>query len=131
MELKGNQEAFDAMVAHMRAQKYVRSYTEGLDGVSTCAYRGPNGAKCVVGALIKDEHYFKGLEGLVTYDSNINTTLYLSGWDVDKSLLASMQDAHDDPVLWGVPDMDADGSRFEDAARRVAEDYGLSYTPPA
>ncbi len=132
MKLKGNQEAFDAMVVHMRAQKYVRSYVEDADGVSaSCVYRGPNGIKCVVGALIRDEHYFEELEGLMPYDPRIKQALRDSGWDAGENLLSGMQSAHDAPILWGAPTLDADGTRFEEAARKAASDYSLTYTPPA
>ncbi len=43
------QEAFDKMVAHLAHQKH-RCVID-----SVCAYRGPDGTKCIVGAMISDE----------------------------------------------------------------------------
>ena len=131
MELKGNQEAFDAMIAHMRAQKYDRSYTKDDYGVRSCVYRGERGLKCVVGALIQDEHYSVDLENLLVCDLAVKHALLDSGWGADVGLLEAMQSAHDNPIICNVFGMDADGVQFEEDARKAAKDYGLTYTPPA
>jgi hypothetical protein len=44
------QQAFDKMVAHLAEQK-IRS----TDAFGGCVYRGPDGVKCVVGALLSDD----------------------------------------------------------------------------
>lgn len=41
----------------------LKQAVQAKDG-GTCMYRGPNGTKCAVGCLIKDEHYTPEIEGL-------------------------------------------------------------------
>ena len=50
------QEMFDKVCQHLRTQKkrsFKSDFNESSQG--TCVYRGPNGTKCAVGALIPDE----------------------------------------------------------------------------
>ena len=53
-----NQEAFETMVRHARGQG-----GRSLNGKGKCRYRGKNGTKCFVGALIPDADYTVMLEG--------------------------------------------------------------------
>lgn len=52
------QEIFDKVAEHLQKQGH-RALNE--DGV--CVYRGKNGTKCAVGALIPDELYDSKIEG--------------------------------------------------------------------
>lgn len=54
-----NQSAFDIVVAHARAQGCRSVDTERS---MACLYRGPNGTKCFIGALIPDELYKPEME---------------------------------------------------------------------
>ena len=53
-----NQEAFETMVRHAREQG-----RKSLNSQGKCRYRGQNGTKCFVGALIPDAEYTVMLEG--------------------------------------------------------------------
>jgi hypothetical protein len=51
---------FEKVRDHLLEQKE-KAYDESKD---MCLYRAPNGNKCAIGALIKDEYYDLGFEGL-------------------------------------------------------------------
>jgi len=67
------------MVAHLANQKH-RCATDG-----TCVYRGPNGTKCVVGAMISDE-----TAALINKVGQLKSTAIGSGevWALAKAELA-------------------------------------------
>lgn len=52
-----NQEAFDIVKRHLLTQKKISVNHEGV-----CQYRGPDGLKCAIGALIPDEIYNPTME---------------------------------------------------------------------
>lgn len=54
------QEIFDTVVAHLRKQG--RKSTTLVN--QHCVYRAPNGDKCAIGCLIRDEDYDRSIEGL-------------------------------------------------------------------
>lgn len=62
---KTKQEVFDIVVKHLFTQKQQSVECEG----GRCLYRGPNGLKCAVGVLIKDEDYKVGMEGVAVSGS--------------------------------------------------------------
>jgi hypothetical protein len=68
-------------------------------GISkSCAYRGENGAKCAIGALINDEHYRPYLEGKIASDTLVLEGVSLSldiHADRIVNFLSSLQDTHD------------------------------------
>ena len=92
------QEAFHAMVQHLREQG-MRSET----GSSVCVYRHPDGLRCAIGAIIPDELYAEDFEGR-TVDALLRETPALQALlqNVDRKVLADMQDIHDftDPRYW-------------------------------
>ena len=93
-----NQELFDAVVAHARAQN-----ARALDGGS-CRYRTRDGLKCFAGALIADEHYRPELEGRAVYNIDVERALVRSGvTDAQISLVGDLQSVHDHytPEHWG------------------------------
>lgn len=118
----GQQRAFDDMVTHLR-QQGVRSTTRNEYGDSICAYRGEEGRKCAVGALIADEHYQKSLEGSIGNCAEVVNAVNASGYDIryaEAGILALMQGIHDNVY----PD------KWEDTIRDLAKQQGLKYTPP-
>ncbi len=85
------QAIFDRVVEHA-AQMPGRSHVDGKG----CLYRGPNGNKCFVGALLTDEEA-KGLDASMPY-----TAAELAGANLmperlleHAALLQSLQDVHD------------------------------------
>lgn len=60
MSLK--QELFDRISKHLLNQNH-RSIKRIADGDFCCCYRGDNGLKCAVGAIISDKKYSEELEG--------------------------------------------------------------------
>lgn len=48
------QEIFDTVSVHLLTQN---EKSQESSFYSSCLYRGPNGTKCAVGCLIKDEFY--------------------------------------------------------------------------
>lgn len=107
-------EIFHAVKAHLLKQN-MRSFI-GCD----CQYRGPDGLKCAVGALIKDEHYDPEFEGSGVLSLAVLTALQKSGvlepeYDIRRelswptpekderiALLCDLQDIHDvhEPPRW-------------------------------
>lgn len=115
--MKTEQETFDHVVAHIRAQGYERSM---LPSGYACAYRGAAGRKCAVGCLIDDSHFSPSLEGHSVGASTVLAAVAQSGWNADMLLLRALQYAHD--RMHNHP--------FEESAAKIAWDHGLTYTPP-
>lgn len=105
-----NQEAFNKMVRHLRSQKE-RSIAK--DGV--CLYRGSNGLKCAVGALIPDNEYTPEFEEVNA--ANVATKCP-SLYGINHSLLHDMQYLHDN----------TDVKEWENGFKDIAEDFDL-YVP--
>lgn len=105
-----NQEAFNKMVQHLRAQKVKSLASDG-----TCLYRGPNGLKCAVGALIPDEEYRTQFEDVIA-STVVQNCPSLQG--IDKGLLNKMQNAHDNVRV----------QFWEDEFKEIAEEFDL-YVP--
>jgi hypothetical protein len=90
------QEAFDVAAIHMLGQG-VQSMCRSM-GRPTCAYRGHDGLKCGIGALISDEAYAPYLEGYGVLSDNILTAIQKSGWPIGDDALAvytGLQHIHD------------------------------------
>lgn len=83
-----NQEAFTAMVQHLRKQG-CKSQDEQHQ---TCLYRGPNGLKCAVGVLIPDEEYRDEWDEKGWQVAKLEC-VSLRG--IDMHLLKQMQSTHD------------------------------------
>ena len=102
------QEMYDLMMAHLRNQK-VRSETK-----SGCMYRGPNGLKCAIGALIPDSMYNEKMEGRSPEFLYENfKKLRIRKKDID--FLNDMQELHD--TFLG-------SDRFEIEAKNIADKLG-------
>ncbi|MDB9980553.1 hypothetical protein OAD61_00425 [bacterium] len=121
------QRMIDIGAAHMRKQGCCS--TSGGGGI--CAYRGANGSKCFIGALITDEHYSKSLEGLAVTSSSkdVMKALELSGYRlaplIGDALLAAQISLHDE--LEFAKDFPV---AFEAALVSYCNEYDLTYTAP-
>ena len=138
------QQLFDTCVDHLFAQR-TRSFDIERE---ICMYRGPNGTKCAVGALIKDEYYSEEMEGL-TVDSHdgfgrngplaaIEKSIGRELTTSDVVMLLSLQQAHDraedncETGEYGVPvNYGIDGiinvARMNTVLRMIALSHGLVY----
>lgn len=88
------QEAFDHVVRHAKAQAAVAaklSFDYDVP-VATCQYRGPNGTKCFVGALIPDKEYHCSMENQGVMILNERFELFNPEL---VPLLARLQNVHD------------------------------------
>lgn len=93
------QEAFDLAAKHLLAQG-VKS-REKADSSSpyppACAYRGEDGLKCAIGALIPDDQYSPNMENMsvsILLRQEYCPPILKSG-DLTKGFLQGLQDAHD------------------------------------
>jgi hypothetical protein len=133
------QEVFNIAVARLRDGKGQCTIREDDDENPLCGYRGRDGNRCVVGALIPDKIYFPSMEGMWLADV-INAVPALRhlrdelkqcnlGRDILLYFLTDLQKIHDAPENWrnsgGV--LNPIG---EDERRVLAEAHGLDYTPP-
>ncbi len=55
-----SQEIFDTVLSHLRVQGPCT-----LNGMIACRYRGSNGARCAIGALIPDDLYLPSMERML------------------------------------------------------------------
>jgi len=110
MSLK--QELFDRISKHLlnqneRSEALVRG---------ACRYRGDNGLKCAVGAIIPDKKYSEKIEGSSVYSSDVAQCLPIryQGGNSLKFLL-KLQKLHDQTAvhLW------------KDGLKEIAKDEGL------
>jgi len=111
------QKVFNKVRDHLLTQK-VRSQT--LTGtVPSCLYRGPNGTKCAIGILIKDEFLDPrdnkaALWGIVpTLEKSLETTLSME----ETEFLADLQQIHDATEV----------ENWKDALDDFADERGLNY----
>lgn len=114
-----DQQAFDAVVAHARAQGRQALVEDRSAPVSGCMYRHPEGLKCFVGALIPDAGYNEDMEDkrvLVLLESFDPPSLR----GLSRGLLLNLQRIHDGsrPVDW------------ERSLAVTADQFGLTYTAP-
>lgn len=141
MEAKTLQQAFDTMLAIMRAQGWVRSTWVTDTGGAVCAYRGDGGLKCAVGALLDDEAAKEcdgsGVSGLTAEDSRIVPYLERGGWPASyraRTLYRKAQVIHDRTRLNKITPyltLQQAAADKERSFRELAAEYGLDYAPPA
>lgn len=126
------QEIFDRVVDHLRKQGEP-STTPALHTNSVrCLYRGPNGKKCAVGALITDAVYSPHIEGGTVSDVGVRFALGASGIPDDGqtlSLLSELQDAHDSTARKCARDIRAWLPMVEHRLEYIANWYGLTLKP--
>jgi hypothetical protein len=120
------QRMIDIGATHMRAQGCC---SVNLGG--SCNYRGANGTKCFIGALIADRYYSSSLEGLAVTSSSkeVMKALELSGYIlaslIGDALLYAQYQLHDE--LEQASDFPA---AFEGALITYCSEYELDYTAP-
>ena len=113
------QEIFNTVALHLFAQK-CRS-ASGPEGMMTCLYRGPNGTKCAVGALIPDELYNPDMEHNILQELMKFTEFELPSYFADNlNLLSDLQRNHDSRMNWTAP------SILASKLRLVARSFKLS-----
>ena len=112
-----NQALFNRIAKHLLTQQ------ECSYDAYTCLYRGPNGLKCAVGALIDDEHYSPDLENDSPLDAEVRKaledSLHARLTTDNVQLLLELQDIHDH----------ADVENWSDQLAMKAEEYKLEYKP--
>lgn len=125
---------FDLMVTHMLTQN-AKSEREEPTG-NTCLYRGPNGRKCPVGALIADEHYTEHLECKSADDREVQCALMSSQEFLtreDLTLFESTGTASRLQQMLNQVQMSHDGnppSYWAERLRQLAEVFNLGFNPP-
>lgn len=80
------QDAFDKVVRHLRTQR-----VQATDDFGFCRYRGREGTKCAIGALIDDEDYVQDCEARSVLD--ITKWYWINPKDLP--LLGRLQSVHD------------------------------------
>lgn len=108
------QETFDTIVAHLRKQG-----EKAEDSSSVCVYLTKDGKKCAAGCLIPPDRYDAGFESHVINDHpGLEALMKELGHDLN--LVRSMQSIHDNYSV----------RHWEREFEGVADDLGLTYTPP-
>jgi hypothetical protein len=109
-----NQQAFDAVVEHLAGMKG-RSVRQDAILPASCSYRGANGQRCAIGALIPR---FVGGDWGTVYD--LVDQHRLDPGDVNVVLLRKLQKVHDSLNNWV-------GDRFDNwqALIEIGLEYGL------
>jgi hypothetical protein len=84
------QEVYDTVRDHLLTQN-ARSMNNAV-----CVYRSPNGLKCAIGCLIRDDEYFPEMEG--EYIMNLGINRFYD----HEFLLDDLRELHDnhDPSEW-------------------------------
>lgn len=122
------QDVFDRVVAHAREQGRRSMLPTG-----SCAYRGEDGTKCFIGALITDEAYERGLECQRVDSYEVREALAASGVSVDspdeEAFLVALQRIHDAHVPLEVRARGL-GNYWERQFEAFASNRGVVYTPP-
>ena len=118
------QDVFNRVVAHARQQGRRSMLPTG-----SCAYRGEDGTKCFIGALITDEAYYWRLECQGVSSHEVLEALAASGVIVETTdemvFCSRLQTIHDGSGIHG------DTPRqWEDNFRATARQFDLTYTPP-
>ncbi len=120
-----SQHIFDTVVNHLRTQ-HAKSVALNSDGSvkmmgssPVCLYRSADGKmKCAAGALITDEEYKHSMEGMNII--GVIDRFDLTRLKPHRSMISELQAIHDlHPV-----------EEWEDRFQRLAQMFGLTYTPP-
>jgi hypothetical protein len=96
-----------------------------------CAYRGANGSKCFIGALIPDQYYSKALEGFSVRSpyGGVLEVLKSAGYVLNSVVARAIDDAQD--VLHDNLELsDTFLPDFEAALITYCSEYELDYTAP-
>lgn len=98
-KLSHDQKTFNIAARHLLRQN--KKALKVIRGERTCLYRGPNGLRCPVGALIPNKLYRPDMECQGVYDLLIRNTLTLLG-HTNLDLCSDLQCIHDEyhPNQW-------------------------------
>jgi hypothetical protein len=116
------QEIFDVCAKHLLTQK-AKSYMDSPRGpLVSCAYRGRNGNKCAVGALIPDDKYNINMEGSI---GTLIEMVEQGRFDLDRTVFTSDNDEFlgDLQVIHDFNDIEA----WPDRLKAFAKEYNLGY----
>lgn len=113
---KSTQETLDYIVQHAHDNP-VCSYDNTME---QCAYRGTEGAKCFVGALIDDKHYYPHMEGKNGDEKEVQRAVQDSGWLIEGYLSLVIQAVHDNVEV----------GDWQGHLKREIEEEGYIYNPP-
>ena len=115
------QDIFDKVVNHLLTQQSQSVGVAFIYGNGHCLYRGPDGTKCAVGALISDEHYNYALEGILAGDPPVKNAVEKSiGRELTMDelvLLSDLQYIHDDTPV----------EEWEQSLREEADKWNLNF----
>lgn len=126
------------MLATMRAQRWRKSLRVSEYGDEVCAYRGDEGRRCAVGALLDDEAAgIADSEGFIGQEIRMVPLLTRSGWPADlrsRRLYRSAQVIHDSRLNSDdgqhYTSQEAEARDKEARFALLALDFGLDYTLP-
>jgi hypothetical protein len=110
------QQLFDRIVVAARANGYRRS----IGDCESCMYRGPYGARCLVGNVIPDDAYTPRMEGMTPRELQATGLAFVDFTDDMMDMLEEFQGIHDDEF----------GDDWESGFLGVAEGNDLVYTEP-
>lgn len=118
----GNQEIFDRVLTHLRAQGVASFSPE----INDCAYRAQAGLMCAIGCLIPDDLYSPAMEGrsarTLAFLDLIPANLFTAE---SVPLLVDLQMAHD---TWMPHELGRSLQRWECSMEDIAIEHGLTYT---
>lgn len=107
MEQLTQQDIFNTVYVHLLIQNKASAEDPAtVAGVGSCLYRGPNGLKCAVGAVITDEEYTPKMEGTCEGGGNVKSIhdagLLPARLVPHIQFLTSLQSVHDHfpPTEW-------------------------------
>ena len=84
------QQAFETAITQIIVQG-----RQSMDTYGTCLYRGPDGTRCGIGALITNKEYRKGMECKSVHVLGEQGLLPLALLDFDMYFLKRIQELHD------------------------------------
>jgi hypothetical protein len=119
------QRIYEFALRHMRKQGKPSMSPETM----TCLYRGPDGTKCVAGAMFSDEDMKKlNIEEGTSLDQSSTLEAVSKAYGERKAnLLRRLQECHDIPAH---DDKDRYMANVETLFKAAANDFGLTYKPP-
>jgi hypothetical protein len=123
-----NQEAFDKALAAMRLQGKPSFKTVEREDMSVdayCAYRGDNGLRCAIGALVPDERYSPAWDVEEKNVYKIQDDLVFLGLGLE-FMLELQRAIHDGPATSDKPFLE----EVEVGAKAFAKRFHLTYREP-
>ena len=120
------EEIYNKVSEHLLSMK-----NQSVDEKDDCVYRGPNGSKCAIGCLIKDEFYSKDLE-TKSIDLHgrikeaVEKSIARKLTNNETRMLAALQALHDQNMYW----ITDDGLKWQgkDRLLEIKENYVTNNT---